>query len=49
MPKPRVLLILMSVEGEGGMESCSLGSPRVAGGLEESLGAGDGTAGDRGC
>ena len=38
----------MSVEGEGGTESGSLGSSR-AGGLEGGLGADEGTAGDRGC
>lgn len=49
IPSPRVVLVLISVEGDAGIESCSLRSSRVVVGLEESFGAAEGAAGDRGC
>lgn len=49
IPSPRVGLVLVSAEGDAGVEPCSLRSSRVVVGLEGSLGAAEGAAGDRGC
>ena len=48
MPNPLVALVLISVVGDDGVES-SLRSSRAGVDLGGSLGAGEGTAGDRGC
>lgn len=49
IPRPRAGLVLISAEGNDGVESGSLTSSRVAVVSEGSLGAVEGTAGDRGC
>lgn len=49
MPRPLAGFNRPSVVGEGGTESESLRSSRAAEDLAGILGAGEGTAGDRGC